>query len=69
MLGFTILGRRPDPGGKNVSQAVSLLDVSRTILEAAGGDPLEYPLHHGTPLAMTQEEEPRWVIAQPGDSP
>lgn len=38
--------------------------MSRTILEAAGGDPLEYPLHHGTPLAMTQEEEPRWVRAQ-----
>lgn len=57
------------PAGKTYHQAVSLLDVSRTILEAAGGDPLEYPLHHGTPLAMTQEEEPRWVIAQPGDSP
>ena len=25
---------------------------------------MEYPLHHGTPLAMTQEEEPRWVRAQ-----
>lgn len=52
------------PAGKTYHQAVSLLDVSRTILEAAGGDPLEYPLHHGTPLAMTQEEEPRWVRAQ-----